>query len=249
METLTVERTTPAPAAGLDPTWRGLYRAGGVSAGLYVVLGMIVPAVLFSTSHYNASMGGKATLAFIASNRSWWILIQTLTLMPSVFAIIAFLALYMALKHLNKSYAAMGVVVAITCQIVFLGYLPIVMGLVYMSDHYGAATTDTEHATLATGASSLVAVNSAPSFMEIVFGISILVLSLVMLKGVFHKSVAYLGIATFAVALIGVALQPLLGIAYLWWWAFFMIWLLAVGWKLYRIGGSEAPPANNTGDS
>jgi len=50
-------------AASSDPSWKGLYRAGGVSALLYVVLGMIVPAVLLLTSHYDASMGGAATLS------------------------------------------------------------------------------------------------------------------------------------------------------------------------------------------
>jgi len=60
-----------------------------------------------------------------------------------------------------------------------------------------------------------------------------------MLKGVFHKVIVYLGIVTCAAAVIGLALQPIVGIGYLWWWFFFMIWFMAVGWKLYRLGGSS----------
>lgn len=71
---------------------------------------------------------------------------------------------------------------------------------------------------------------------EPLFGISILIFSLVMLKGVFHKSIAYLGIVTCAAALIGIALWPVLNVAYFWWWAFFFVWFTVVGWKLFQLG-------------
>lgn len=61
-----------------------------------------------------------------------------------------------------------------------------------------------------------------------------------MLKGVLPKSLAYLGIAAFVGAVVGWALQPVLGIAYLWWWFLFMILFVAVGWRLYRLGGSAS---------
>lgn len=119
-------------------------------------------------------------------------------------ATLQFIALYVALKHLNKSYAAIGAVAAIASQVLFLAYFPIVNGLLYLSDQYVATDTD-----------------------------------VVMLKGVFHKGVAYLGITTFIAAFIGGALKPIIGIGYLWWWALFMIWFIAVGWKLYRLGSSS----------
>jgi hypothetical protein len=59
-----------------------------------------------------------------------------------------------------------------------------------------------------------------------------------MLKDVFHKSIGYLGVATCAAALIGLALWPVLNVAYLSWWVFFMIWFTAVGWKLYQLGNN-----------
>jgi hypothetical protein len=147
------------------------------------------------------------------------------------------MALYIALKHLNKSYAAVGAVVAIATQLLFLAYFPIVMGLVYLSDQYVAATTDAQRITFTTAAEGLVAQNNAFGPSETVFAVSILIISLVMLKGVFHKGVAYLGITTFVAAIVGEALQPILGISYFWWWILFMIWFIAVGWKLYRLAG------------
>ncbi|MCP2599279.1 hypothetical protein NLB65_02355, partial [Candidatus Aminicenantes bacterium AC-335-B20] len=62
--------------ASPDPSWRRLYRAGGISVFLYIVLGMITPSVLLLILDYNPNMNGVETLQFIASNRTWWIVIQ-----------------------------------------------------------------------------------------------------------------------------------------------------------------------------
>ena len=231
------QQSVKKAVAGPDPSWRGLYRAGGVSAILYVVLALAVPAVQVLTAQYDFKMDGPTLLQFIASNRLWYIILQTLVLGSSILAIVSFVALFVALKHLNKSYAAIGAVVAGTCQLLFMAYYPVLLGLVYLSDQYVAAT-DAQRVVFATAAESLVAQNNAFNpLYESLFGVSILILSLVMLKGVFHKSVAYLGIATCVAAFIGLALWPIVGVAYFWWWLLFFIWFIVVGWKLYRLGG------------
>jgi hypothetical protein len=230
--------------ASPDPSWRGLYRAGGVTAILYVVLALTVPAVQVFTVQYDFKMDGPTLLQFIASNKLWWITLQTLVLGTSILAIVSFVALFVALKHLDKSYAAIGAVVAITCQLLFLAYYPVLLGLVYLSDQYMAAT-DMQRVVFATAAESLIAMNNAFNpLYESLFGISILILSLVMLKGLFHKSVAYLGIATCVAAFIALALWPIVGVAYFWWWLLFIIWFTAVGWKLYSLGSNSLPEAN-----
>jgi hypothetical protein len=70
---------------------------------LYIVLGMIVPALLFVTSKFSTITAGAETLQYIAAHEAWWITVQTLTLAPSLFAIVAFAAIFMAIKHLDKS--------------------------------------------------------------------------------------------------------------------------------------------------
>ena len=221
-----------------DSSWRGLYRAGGVSAILYALLAVIVPTVQVLTVQYDFKMDGPTLLQFIAAHRLWWMILQTLVLGTSILAIISFVALFVALKPLNKSYAAIGAVIAITCQLLFMAYYPVLLGLVYLSDQYVTAT-DTQQVILATAAESLIAQNNAFNpLYESLFGISILILSLVMLKGIFHKSIAYLGIATCVAAFIGLALWPIVGVAYFWWWLLFLVWFIAVGWKLYRLGGN-----------
>ena len=225
--------------AGPDPTWRGLYRAGGVSAVLYVVLPIIALVLLIITPPVPSS-GGAATLQYIASNRSVYILELVLFVGLSVPAMVVFLALYAALKHLNKSYAAIGALVAIASEVVGLALSSsppsLNGGLVYLSDQYVAATTAVQRIAFATAAEGLIAVTNAVNAAGILFEIGILVISLVMLKGVFHKGVAYLGIVTGAVGIVSEALRPILGFGYVVFFVLEVIWLIAVGWKLYRLG-------------
>jgi len=170
-------------------SWKALYGAGGVSVFLYIILGIIIPGVLFLFMPYDTSMNGAEILQFIASHRTWWIIIQTLTLGPSLLAIIVFIAL----RHINKSYAALGVVIAAACQLLFVAYYPVVMGLVCLSDQYVNAA-ESQKAVLSAAAEALLAQNNAFNpLYESVFAVGVLIISLVMLKGVFHKGVAYLG--------------------------------------------------------
>lgn len=48
MAASTISETPPAPGvlAGPDPAWRGLYKAGGISAMLYVLLALVIPTVM-----------------------------------------------------------------------------------------------------------------------------------------------------------------------------------------------------------
>ncbi len=215
METLSLGRSSGEAVTGPDPSWRDLYQAGGASALFYVVFGMIVAEGLFLTSPFDPNMSGVATLQYVASHQAWWIIEQVLSLGLSIVAIVVFMALFMALKHLNKSYAAIGAVIAIVSQVLILSYWPITMGQLSLSDRYMAATTEAQRLAFATASESLVAQNSiAAHGIETLCALGITVISLVMLKGVFHKSIAYLGIATFPLAVIGEVFQPILGIVY-----------------------------------
>ncbi len=235
---MSVGRSPEEAEAAPDPSWRGLYRAGGISGVLFIVL-TIVSIVLVFTKPLPQSLSGAATLQNIASNRSLYILKQVLWLGPSVLAMVVFLALYRALKHLDKSYAALGALLGIASEILTLAYPTTAEGapaLVYLSDKYVAATTDAQRAAFASAAEGFIAQNNIPSAPGILTAIGILVISLVMLRGVFHKGVAYLGIATGAIGIISESLRPLLGVGYIGYGLLLPTWFLAVGWKLYRLG-------------
>src|SRR5579864_7186506 len=107
MQTLHVGGSSGEAEAAPDPSWSGLYRAGGVSAVLFVVL-ILVAIVLIVVAPPPLSADGATTLQYIASHKVLYTIEQVLWLAPSVFAAVVFLALFPALKHLNKSYAALG---------------------------------------------------------------------------------------------------------------------------------------------
>jgi len=182
---------------------------------------------------------GAATLQYVASHKVLYVIEQILWLAPSAFALVVFLALYQALKHLNKSYAALGALAGIVSWALTLA-IPTTGGgapiLVYLSDHYMAAATAAQHTAFATAAEVFIAENNITGAVGILTPVGMLILSLVMLKGVFPKGIAYLGIVTGALGIVSEAIRPILGPGYFVYGLLLPIWFLAVGWKLYRLG-------------
>lgn len=229
----------PAEAAIPDPSWAGMYRAGGISAILYILIGIVLPAAMIAVWGYDFDMHGGDFLAFIAAHKLWFTVFQTMVLGASVLAPVVFAALFLALKGVDKGLAALGAIVASTMQILFAAYYPVLLGLVYLGDQYAAAPAS-GRAVFVTAAEALIAQNGAFNpLYESVFAVGVLIVSLVMLKGVFPKWLGYLGIATCAACFVGLALWPVVGVAYFWWWLPFSVWFIAIGVKLIRLGGAE----------
>jgi hypothetical protein len=225
--------------AVVDPSWKGLYRGGGISAILYIVLALVVPTISVLTMGYfesTAEYGGLEFLHYIAANRVWWFALQTLVLGTSILMIVAFVALFVALKDVDKVNATLGAVISIVTQILFIAYYPVLLGTIYLSDRFVTASAE-QQIMLGTAAESLMAINNAFNpLYEPLMGVGILFFSFAMLKGVFRKSLGYLGIVTCIVCFIAVALWPVLNVNYFWWWTLFVVWFTAVGWKLYQLG-------------
>lgn len=241
MNTLQVRRSPSEAVATPDPSWLGLYGVGGVSAVLFVVLVLAAIAiVIVAPPPLNAD--GATTLHYVASHKVLYTIEQVLWLAPSVFAAIVFLALFPALKHLNKSYAALGSLAGFVSWVLGLA-IPTTGGgapvLVYLSEHYMATTIAAQHTAFATAAEVFIAQNNTTSASGILAPVGILILSLVMLKGVFPKGVAYLGIVTGALGIASEALRPLIGPGYLVYGLLLPAWILLVGWKLYRLAGDH----------
>jgi hypothetical protein len=225
-----------AAVIGPDPTWRSLYTAGGIAAALYVLLAIVVPGVMVMLARYELKLNGAGLLEFISGHRTWWMILQTLVLESSVFLIVTFVALFVGLKHLNKSYAAIGAAVGAASQVLFMAYYPVLLGLVYLSSQFAVATGE-KRDVFSTAAEALVAQNNAfnPVY-ETLFAAGVLILSLMMVKGAFHRVVAWLGIAAAASVVTAMALFPIIGLGYLFWWVVMTIWLVAVAWMLFKQG-------------
>ena len=221
-----------------DPAWSGLYRAGGVSAGLFVVF-LVAAIVLSITTPQPPTSGGAATLEYIAAHRAVYIVHQQLWLVPGFFAMVTYLALYVALEHVNKSYAALGAMVGGVAWALTLAMPTTSTGapaLVYLSDQYVATTDPAQRATFVAAAENLIALNLTPTVVGVLTTVGMLIISLAMLRGVFPKGVAYLGIVTGALGIVSEALRPVLAGGYGVYGMLLLIWMGTVGWKLFRLG-------------
>jgi len=221
-------------AAQGSGSWKGLYKVGGVSAILFVVLTLadIVLAVVVPPI---PASGGAAVLSYIASNQALYVVFQSLFVGPVGFTALTFLALYVALEHLDKSAAAIAVVVGIVSVILCLIPFSFVNGLVFLGGQYAAAASEAQRAGFASAAESLLAQNNSVSVGGIIFAVGVLLFSFVMLKGVFHRAIAWIGVAAGIVGIVCESLRPIMGAAYAIYLVVF-VWFVAVGWKLCRMG-------------
>jgi len=229
-----------APAAeAVDPSWKALYRWGGILlmiAGLLdlLVIALFLPLVSSITTGDAAlkNLAGQALLAQIAFGIDG---LDVLFTLPAV------LALYLALKGINRNAmlvaaASLGVFTAL-----HLSAVPSTLSLVTLSQNYAAATSDAQRAAYAAVSNYVyyTTVTLEPIYI-LVASIGILIIGFVMLKGIFSRGVAYLGIAAGIlgiVLMLGLLVPALLtlDIVFL---LLVAIWNLLVGFKLYRLGRS-----------
>ncbi len=141
----------------------------------------------------------------------------------------AVIALYLALKELDKNSALVATGLAGIA-------IPVYLGATIMN----YSLTGVKDAAVAQFVLNAVAVGNVVSI--IIFSISILILAMIMRKGVFGRNMAYLGTLTGVVGIIGSIPVAILGLVGLVSVILFAIWFLALGSKLYRLGRS-APGA------
>ena len=227
--------------AGPVSSWRLLYRFGGVSAWLFV--GILIAAIgLTFFTPAPPIAGGAATLEYIAEHRTLYAVHQQLWQIPGVFAMVTYMAIYPALRHLDRSTAALGAAIGGAAWALTLAIPTTSTGapaLVYLSDQFAAATDPAQHAALASAAETLIAQNRTPGIVGVLTTVGLLIVSMVMLKGVFPRFVAYLGIATGILGIASEALRFVIEGAYGVYGLLLLVWMGAVGWRLLQLGRRE----------
>jgi hypothetical protein len=214
-----------------------------VSAWIFV--GMLVAAIVLTiATPAPPTAGGTATLEYIAAHRTLYIVHQQLWLLPGVFAMVTFLALYPALRHLGRSLAALGAVVGGSAYALTLAIPTTTTGapaLVYLSDQFVATADPTRRAAFATAAETLIAQNRTTMAVGPLTTVGLLIVSIVMLRGVFPRAVAYLGITVGVLGIASEALRFVFEGFYGVYGVLLLVWMGAVGWTLLRLGRSSEP--------
>lgn len=232
---------------GPDPSWRRLYRAGAVSAGLAVVVYAAALAI-FAVMAAPPASGGAEMLEYVDAHRTIYIVRQLMWLTPSLFLMVVFLALAVALRHLDKSFAAIAGVVSVASWAVSFAWPTTGDGslvMVVLSDEYAAAASAAEQAPFVAGAEVLIALNDVPAAIGVLQTLGLLLISVLMLRGGSWRGLAWLGVVTGAVGIVSEVLRPVLGWAYALYGVLLFVWLIWTALALWRLamgavtGGDE----------
>jgi hypothetical protein len=180
-----------------DPRWKELYRIGGISCLLLV--GIVIFAVIayFIWPYKPGFASTENVFSTLQNDRLGGLFSLDLVMLVTVpVTSLLYLALYVSLKRVNESYALIALVLALVAITLLIPTKPL-SELVFLSERFATATTETEKSQyLAAGEALLTFSNGTAWMMYSILGnVSSLVSSLLMLRSdIFGKATAYLGI-------------------------------------------------------
>lgn len=216
--------------------WWPLFRIGGVSGLVFVVL-VLVPLILLFVAPV-PPVDAAQLLRYIADHKGVYLTELVCFVGLSVPALLVFVAVAVALRTASPSLAVVGGLLGVVSESVALalGSSPQSLhgGLVVLSDTYGAAATDPERAQLTAAARALIATTNAVSGAGILTAVAILVLSSIMARTRFGPVLATVGVVAGVAGIVSEALRPLIGPGYLLYGLLLPTWFGLVGWKLVR---------------
>lgn len=224
----------------VDPTWKGVYRVGGLGLAAGGVLYLIGTTLGF----YFGGMPGNSQ-AFLQALAAHPVISQItywMFALADIFFIPATLGLYLALKGINKNAMLIAAGLVSVFVILDLGITELnTLALVALTQSIATATSDAARAAYQAAANwGLATLPTATFFSWIGPSIGFLITSIVMRKGSFGGFTARLGMIVYSLAILasfyflfpvpmlGIALTPIL--------ILYGVWLIAAGRRLYKLG-------------
>lgn len=217
-----------------DPARRWLYRVGGICALLIGVAYIVIVGLYAQVGA--PPVGGAAWLEYLPGKTAAWQAIIGLSVLTNFLFVPVGLALYFALRGINKSamlmaLALVGLFVVLELAVNWTAYA----SLLVLGSSYANTTDEAQRAAFVAAANYPSAVLA--SRLALVYAIGtlssgFLIIGLVMLRGVFSRTTAYLGIITGILGLLAVAG---LSIAVILNAISATVWLFFAGYRLYRL--------------
>lgn len=191
-------------AEGVDPTYTGLFRVGGVAA-LVVAFLTVIEVIVFTLYPQPSTVSGWFELfqgsPIIGLLDLWGLEVP----MFAMFAMV-FLALYFVLRKVNKSGMAIALTLALLgIAIFFATNNP--FSMLSLSRQFAAATTDVQRSTLLAAGEAILANTNQRAIGGFNIGLLLisiagLIVSSVMLRATsFRRLTAYVGILAFGFSL------------------------------------------------
>jgi hypothetical protein len=173
------------------------------------------------------------------SSTQWWAILSLSVLTDLLYVPVA-LALYIALKGINRNAmllatALVGLFIVLDLAVTWTNYA----SLITLSSNYAAATNDAQrmvYVAAANYASEVLASRLEAVYAIVILSSGILIISLVMLKGIFNKMTAYVGLVTGVLGIVSITGWNVVIIMNA---VLATVWVLFVGYRLYRLGGKS----------
>lgn len=218
-----------------------LYRLGGVSA-LVLVVGYLLTFPIYAWVGDAPPSDVEAQLVYFSQHGAGWWAILGLMVFTDLLYIPVFMAVYQALKAVNRNImilacAMIGLFIVLDLSLTWTSYSSLIMS----GNLYASAADETQKAALIAGAGYPSTMLDSPllgAYAILIPSLGFLFTGLVMRTGTFGKAAAYLALA------VGVTGIVFIG-SYFWEpLAIFRIinallatgWYMTAGWQLYRLG-------------
>jgi hypothetical protein len=183
----------------VDVRWKDLYRTGGIAA-LLVAASITFAVLAYFIWPYTPGIDStESILRTLHTNRiGGLIALDVLTVPIGLLNMLPLLALYVALKRINESYALIALALGLIAVPMLLAARP-VTEMVMLSEKYATATTEVLRSQYLAAGDALLEHFSGTAWLIESFCLILsgLIFALLMLRSsVFGKTTAYVGIAT-----------------------------------------------------
>jgi len=187
----------------VETRWKDLYRWGGIAA-VAAIVAIVLGVVAFIIWPYSPnSVSTVEVYAQVLTDRMGALMsLDLLYLVSNLFAIPLVLAMYVALRKVNESYALIAMVLGVMALVLLLAARPI-FEVVTLADRYAAAAGEAERNILLAAGEPLLALFTGTSYYVSYFlgTLSLLIYAFLMLeRKIFSKPTAWVGIVTNIVA-------------------------------------------------
>jgi len=232
-----------------DSGWKGLYKVGGITVLIMVVIPLAEVVISLLPGVAQLSTGTVTVIDWFALFQNHWFLalrnLGLLNIIGAAFLAPTILAIYSALRRDSEAYAAFGTILFFVGLAVYLASSR-AFPMLSLSSQYAVAATEAQRSLLAAAGQAMLAEGQSRAGIPLM-EFACLVISAVMLRGkVFSKATAYAGIlgnallivveiiTTFARGLpsAGFVIAICGGLS-------LMTWYLLVGRRLLQLGAPE----------
>ncbi len=218
-----------------EPKWKGLYKAGAISALISLLLFPAQIAIFFTNPYpvnvteWFALLAAKPLVGLVE--------LDLFLLVDEVLVILIFLALYTALKEQNRSIILSSTVLGVISVVLFIASNP-AFSMLSLSGLYANAVTEVQRSSLLAAGEAVMSfwIGSGWQTAYFIGSIAPIAISVVMLRSpLFKKATAYFGIASNVVALgkyvpvIGIYIS-IFSVVLLW------VWYLLIALDLFKLG-------------